>query len=117
MPENREQYERIRWSNENTKLSADNLNHMEDGIVEAQNLALSCATDIDEIYAAFIDQLNFEYDYNTNKLILTIGSTEGENPTNRFNLVKQVEIIPNVIRVGRVTLNEEQIIKLLALID
>lgn len=92
MPAIRTEYQRLDWVNKVTKLSASNLNRMEEGIEKNNALSLENAAYIDEIFAALIDQLAIGYDQGTHTFSLRIGSATGPNPTTRFNVSKQVEI-------------------------
>lgn len=85
MPASRTEYTPLLWVNESTELSAENLNHIEQGVSLNNALAIENALFIDEIYTAFVEQLNIEYDNQTDTFTFSFGSTSSQNPTNRFH--------------------------------
>lgn len=63
------EYTKTNWENNKTKLNAENMNHIEDGIEAANNTANSCADDIETIKT----NTNLVFDPNTKTISLTLG--------------------------------------------
>ena len=91
----RVQYVKITWVNDETKLNAFNMNHIEDGININNLLAIENANFIDEIYSALIDKLNFYFNPETGQMILSIG----DNTLPRFKTTKEVNLANNFLTV------------------
>ena len=84
----RVQYVKLTWVNDETKLNALNLNHIEEGIYNNNLLSIENANYIDEIYSSLIDKLQFDYNAQTGKLILIFG----DNTLPRFKATKEIAL-------------------------
>lgn len=80
MSARRDEYIRTIWVNKVTPLSANNFNHIEEGIEIANELAIECANFIDEIKTAIVDQLFFSIDPSTKTITLKFGTQVPEDP-------------------------------------
>lgn len=85
MSASRTEYTPLLWVNESTELSAQHMNHLEEGVALNNALAIENALFIDEIYTAFVEQLNVSFNSQTNVFTFSFGSTTGDNPTSRFH--------------------------------
>ena len=81
----RTEYIPLLWVNDETPLSAENLNHIEAGIKYNNDLAIENAGYIDEIYKAFVEQLSIVYDDANDVLTFSFGSETGNDATERFH--------------------------------
>ena len=96
MSEQRPTYVKTNWVNDETKLNAFNMNHIEDGIKHNNDLGNENAEFIDEIYDAFITQLVLGLTGDQDVISLSIGNNDAssEGYTPRFNANKSLSLKP-----------------------
>lgn len=137
------------WFNDQTKLSAKNLNHIEKGIeavaeaideIEAQGNVHTHNNKsvLDATTEAFTTELKEKYDTIENRLeafkdkavigefnannentLLEVGNGTVEMPSNAFEIYKDgnVKVSSGTLTIGNITITEEQLQQLLALLQ
>ena len=109
-------YDKKVWLNDQTKLSAKNLNHIEKGIE-----AVADAVDVVENQLeTFKDKLVIgEFNDNKEDTLLEVGNGTIEAPSNAFEVYKDgnVKVSSGTLTIGNTTITEEQLQQLLTLIQ
>lgn len=92
--QNQTEYTPLTWVNDETKLSATNLNRLEMNVFLTHSLAEENKTYIDEICSALIDQIELTFDAANQAIQLSIGNPDSESGyyTPRFHVIKTANI-------------------------
>ena len=109
-------YDKKVWLNDQTKLSAKNLNHIEKGIE-----AIADAVDaVENQLETFKDKLVIgEFNDNKEDTLLEIGNGTDKAPSNAFEVYKNgtVKVGGKTLIIGNTAITEEQLQQLLALLQ
>ena len=104
------------WLDDQTKLNAKNLNHIEKGIE-----AVADAVDaVENQLETFKDKVVIgEFNVNNENTLLEVGNGTAETPSNAFEVYKDgtVKVSSGTLTIGNTTITEEQLQQLLTLIQ
>ncbi len=104
------------WLDDQTKLNAKNLNHIEKGIE-----AVADAVDaVESQLETFKDKVVIgEFNVNNENTLLEVGNGTAEAPSNAFEVYKDgtVKVSSGTLTIGNTTITEEQLQQLLALLQ
>ena len=104
------------WLDDQTKLNAKNLNHIEKGIE-----AVADAVDaVENQLETFKDKVVIgEFNDNKENTLLEVGNGTSESPSNAFEVYKDgtVKVGGKTLIIGNTTITEEQLQQLLALLQ
>ena len=104
------------WLDDQTKLNAKNLNHIEKGIE-----AVADAVDaVENQLETFKDKAVIgEFNVNNENTLLEVGNGTSESPSNAFEVYKDgtVKVSSGTLKIGNTTITEEQLKQLLALLQ
>ena len=104
------------WLDDQTKLNAKNLNHIEKGIE-----AVADAVDaVENQLETFKDKVVIgEFNVNNENTLLEVSNGTAEAPSNAFEVYKDgtVKVSSGILTIGNTTITEEQLQQLLALLQ